>query len=318
MTLHPRFQQYLDELNPLVEQAARDGVQATPESARAALAGLNAFAAPAVAIERVFDRTVAGATGADAGVPVRVYVPRPGAPSDVIFFVHGGGHLAGDLDVYDFSARRLAAASGMVTVSVDYRRSPETLFPGGLEDAYRVLQHLDEATRGEAVSGRVHAFADSGGAAKVASIAMRVAAGEWESPVQRQVLLYPSLDYTLSGASIDEFGSGYFLSADRVRWYFDHYFPAGADRAAASPLFGAMSATMPETLVVVAEYDPLRSEAEAYVARMQDAGAQAHLVVAPGMIHAFAFFETTVSEDIARLYEVSAQFLATGAVPEHW
>lgn len=327
MSLHPAFAQYLDDLNPLVEQAARDGVQATPEAARAALAGLNAFAAAAAPVARVFDRTV-GARGEDTdperaeaespGVPVRVYVPRPGLASDVVLFVHGGGHMAGDLDVYDNSARRLAAATGMVIVSVDYRRSPETRFPGGLEDTYRVLQHLEAATEGEAVTGQVHGFADSGGAAKLASIAMRVAGGSWRSPIDRQVLLYPSLDYTLSGASIHEFGNGFFLSAERVRWYFDHYFSEGADRQAASPLFGAMTADMPETLVIVAEYDPLRSEAESYVERMTEAGARAHLLVAPGMIHAFAFFETKVPEEVARLYGISGQFLADGTVPDRW
>jgi acetyl esterase/lipase len=327
VTLHAAFQQYLDELNPLVQQAALDGVQATPESARAALAGLNVFAAPAVPIARVYNRVIGGrmdATGASQpaeasfAVPVRVYVPQPGIPSDVVLFVHGGGHMAGDLDVYDFSARRLAAETGMVIVSVDYRRSPETPFPGGLEDVYHVLQNLDSAIAGESVTGQVHAFADSGGAAKVASIAMRVAEGSWSSPIDRQVLLYPSLDYTLSGSSITELESGFFLSADRVRWYFDHYFPAGSDRRVASPLFGAVSDAMPETLVIVAEYDPLRSEAESYVTRLHEADARAHLLVAPGMIHAFAFFETKVPEEVARLYQISARFLRNGAVPERW
>lgn len=319
MTLHPAFRQYLDEINPLVAQAARDGIEATPESARAALAGLNAFAAPAVPVARVFDRLIHDDGETESvSVPVRVYVARPGTPSDVILFVHGGGHMAGDLDVYDYSARRLAAATGMLLVSVDYRRSPETPFPGGLEDVYRVLQNLDQATSGEAVTGHVHAFADSGGAAKLASLAMRVSGGSWVSPIDRQVLLYPSLDYTMSGASIDELGTGFFLSAERVRWYFDHYFPADADRREASPLFGTVSVDMPETLVIAAEYDPLRSEAESYVSRLRDAGARAHLLIAPGMIHAFAFFETKVPDEVARLYEISANFLQRGEVPERW
>ncbi len=180
------------------------------------------------------------------------------------------------------------------------------------------MRHLGEVLDGAATTGHVHAFADSGGAAKVASIAMRVAAGEWASPIERQVLLYPSLDYTMSGASMRDLASGFFLSADRVRWYFDHYFPEGADRKAHSPMFGPFTADMPDTLVIAAEYDPLRSEAEIYVERMQRAGATAHLLIAPGMIHAFAFFEQKVPEAIDRFTEVSAEFLRTGAVPAGW
>lgn len=315
MSLHPAFQSYLDWLNPIVDENARAGVEATPASARAALAGLNEFALSSAPVAEVFDATV----GADDGaVPVRVYVPRPGAASDTILFVHGGGHMAGDLDVYDFSARRTAAATGMIVVSVDYRRAPEAPYPAGLHDVYGALHHLDEALAGIATTGRVHAVADSGGAAKVASIAQRVAAGEWTSPIDRQVLLYPSLDYTMSGQSIRDFGSGYFLSAERIAWYFDHYFLHDEDRAAASPLGGPFSVEMPETLVIAAEYDPLRSEAEEYVARMRRAGASARLLVAPGMIHAFAFFESKIPEEIARLYAIIAGFLSDGRAPAEW
>ena len=125
MSLHPALRDYLDRLNPLVARAARDGVVTTPASARAALAGLNQYALPRLPVARITDTTVDTDTDTDtdAGpVPVRIYASRPDAACDTLLFVHGGGHLAGDLDVYDFSARRIAVATGMVVVSVDYRR----------------------------------------------------------------------------------------------------------------------------------------------------------------------------------------------------
>lgn len=319
MPLHPAFRAYLDELDPLVAEAARVGAVATPASARAALAGLNAYAAPAAEVTLVVD----GVIGA---VPVRVYAAEPSMPHDVVVFVHGGGHVAGDLDVYDFSARRTAVASGMVVVSVDYRRAPEAPYPAGLTDVRAVMDALGASPARGAVAGvdgirttgRVLAVADSGGAAKVASLTLEAARGEWASPLVRQVLLYPSVDYTMSGESLQGFASGYFLSAERVAWYFDQYFPEGTDRAAASPLSGPFTADMPETLVIAAEFDPLRSEAEEYVARATAAGAPVRLLVAPGMIHAFAFFETLVPEDVARLHDVMGGFLRDGAVPDAW
>lgn len=311
MTLHPAFRAYLDELNPLVEQAVADGFQPSPESARAALAALNQYAAPAVEIAEVSDREI-------AGVRVRVYVPAPGVASDVVYFIHGGGHMAGDLDVYDFQARRLAAAARMIVVSVDYARSPEAPYPQGLEETYRVLQALPTALPDLTTTGRIHGFADSGGGAKLSSIAQRVARGEWTSPIERQVLLYPSVDYTLSGASMETFGTGYFLSAERVGWYFDHYLPDGADRIAASPMFGPFNEEMPETLVIAAEFDPLVSEAQTYAANAREAGAPVKLVVAPGLLHAFAFFETLIPEEIERLFSISAAFLREGTTPVSW
>lgn len=311
MSLHPAFRAYLDELNPLVEEAVAARIVPTPDSARAALAGLNQFAAAPVAVAEVTDREI-------AGVPVRVYVPTPGSAADVIYFIHGGGHMAGDVDVYDFQCRRLAAAARMVVVSVDYARSPEAPYPQGLEETYRVLCALPTAIDDVATTGHIHAFADSGGGAKLASIAQRVARGEWASPIERQILLYPSLDYTMSGASMETFGQGHFLSAERVGWYFDNYFPEGSDRAEASPVLGPFNESMPPTLVIAAQYDPLVSEAETYVSRAAAAGAPMHLLVATGMIHAFAFFETLIPDEVDRLYRTSARYLRDGEVPTRW
>ncbi|MCB1031410.1 MAG: alpha/beta hydrolase [Acidimicrobiales bacterium] len=313
MALHPAFVAYLDELNAVVAKNRAAGLQPTVAGAREALASLNKFAAPAEPIASVFDTQIFyQSESGEVEVPLRVYVPRPDETSDVILFVHGGGHMAGDIDVYDFSARRTAAATGMVVVSVDYRRSPETAFPGGLVDTYEVLNRLDEVLVDVAHSTQVHAVADSGGGAKLASIAMRVAEGPWVSPIKRQVLLYPSLDYTLSGATVRELARGYFLETDRVEWYFDNYLPAGTDRRAVSPLYGPISADHPETLVIAAEYDPLRSEAESYVARLVAAGVRAKLINVPAMIHAYLFFESLVPDEVARTYEVIAEFLTTG------
>ncbi len=40
------------------------------------------------------------------------------------------------------------------------------------------------------------------------------------------------------------------------------------------------------------------------------------LLVVPGMIHAFVFFESEIPDFIARLYDVIGLFLAKGEVPD--
>lgn len=314
MTMHPAFAEYLVGLNEAIAQSKAQNIQATPESARAALASLNQFAAAPRPVAEALNTAVTYENDMQqvVTVPVRIYVPVDYARSDSILFVHGGGHMAGDLDVYDWSARRTAEATGMITVSVDYRRSPEAPFPAGLTDTYEVLLQMDALLADFDTTGDIHAVADSGGAAVVSSIAMRTAAGEWHSKISRQVLLYPSVDYTMSGQTIHDFETGYFLEADRIRWYFDHYFDDVADRRAASPMFGPFSAQMPETLVIAAEYDPLLSEAQTYVNHVAAAGSSAQLLVAPGMIHAYLFFETMVPAEVDETYRLIAEFLRTG------
>src|ERR1700754_1069493 len=72
-----------------------------------------------------------------------VYRPAPGKSPTVVFF-HGGGWVAGDLETHDRQARWLAIETGAVVVSVDYRRPPETRFPGAFEDAFAAVRDISE------------------------------------------------------------------------------------------------------------------------------------------------------------------------------
>ena len=81
------------------------------------------------------------------------------------------------------------------------------------------------------------------------------------------------LDATASSPSYLEFATGYGFSREKSLWYFDQYLPPEIDRQSprASPLFATELARLPPTLVVTAECDPLRDEAEAYAERLRQA-----------------------------------------------
>ena len=76
----------------------------------------------------------------DSQVPVRVYMPPTGAlPLPVTIWIHGGGWVQGSIETNDTTCRFLTVASGSVVVSVDYRLSPMTKFPGAVEDWLNAL-----------------------------------------------------------------------------------------------------------------------------------------------------------------------------------
>jgi acetyl esterase len=131
-------------LDPVIAQIIpllplRDPNTMTPESARDALRALAAARAdiPPPPVRSTDEMEV---MGADVRPPARVYrVSREKSPT-VVFF-HGGGWVAGDLETHDRQARLLAIETGAVVISVDYRRPPETRFPGAFEQksAHRSL-----------------------------------------------------------------------------------------------------------------------------------------------------------------------------------
>src|SRR6476469_8004768 len=126
-------------LDPVIAQIIpllplRDPKTMTPQSAREALRALAASraAVPPPPVASAEDAKVKGAAGFLAA---RAYRNSNDKSPTVVFF-HGGGWVAGDLETHDRQARNLAIETGAVVVSVDYRRPPETRFPGAFEDAF--------------------------------------------------------------------------------------------------------------------------------------------------------------------------------------
>ncbi len=105
-----------------------------------------------------------------------------------------------------------------------------------------------------------------------------------------QVLLYPiTTCHPDTTPSYRDFADGYGLTRDSMFWFLGHYLAEAshADDPHASPLLARDLSGLPPALVVTAEYDLLRDEAESYAERLRDAGVPVSLIRYDGMIHGF-------------------------------
>jgi acetyl esterase/lipase len=76
----------------------------------------------------------------NADVVVRVHRPTSlTAPAACLYSIHGGGYVLGTYAMDDMPLDRYCNEFGCVGVSVEYRLSPETPYPGPLEDCYAGL-----------------------------------------------------------------------------------------------------------------------------------------------------------------------------------
>ena len=306
--LPPELATWLQNFNELLADLERQGFVDTPETAREGLARLTAdLVSESPDLAGVTNTQAEGRLGA---IPLRIYHPNPGAAYPLLVYLHGGGHVAGSIEVYDPICRKLALATDRVVVSVDYRLAPEHPYPAGIDDAEAVLRQLFEVlgTLGIGFQQRLALAGDSGGGAMTATLAHRLQ-DDPEVDIEQQVLVYPSLDYTLRHASIEENGRSYLLHADKIRWYFDLYLQHNEEREAVSPLYMELSSSYPATLLVTAGYDPLRDEGLAYLEKLAAAGVAHRHLHFDDQIHAFLNLEDITAAACREFYRVVGEFL---------
>ena len=283
MTLDPQVKVMLDQLNGL----GAPPMHTLPvDQARAFASGLAAMGLPAEPVAAVDDTKVSTPAGELAG---RIYRPEGDGLRPAVVYLHGSGWMYGDLDMSDSLCRRLARRSGCVVVAPDYRLAPEHPYPAALEDVDATLDWL--ARNGAALgidADRLAVAGESSGGNLAAAAALR-ARERGGPPLAFQLLVCPATDAGLQTASMAEFADGYLLTRDAMAWLWSLYLPDAAAGAEpyASPLRAPSLAGLPPALVVTAGYDPLRDEAEAYGARLRDAGVAAEVRRYDGMIHGF-------------------------------
>jgi len=306
--LRPELATWLQGFNQLLAELEREGFVDTPQTAREGLAGLTAqLVSDSPQVASVIDAYAEGPAGP---IPLRIYRSDPDTASPLLVYLHGGGHMAGSVEVYDPICRKLALATGRIVVSVDYRLAPEHPYPAGLDDAEATLRQVFDLlqSRGIGFQHRLALAGDSGGGAMTATLAHHLQADP-DVDIEHQVLIYPSLDYTMNHASMEENGRGYLLHADKIRWYFDQYLQGGEDRKAVSPLHMESTSALPATLLVTAGYDPLRDEGLAYLQRLNEAGVAYQHLHFDDQMHAFLNMEDITTAACRDFYLRAGNFL---------
>jgi acetyl esterase len=219
---------------------------------------------------------------------LRIYRPEPGC-LPVALFLHGGGWTVNDIDTHDALCRRLAKRSGWALASLEYRRAPEHKHPAALEDShwtYRWL--LDNAALLDCDPGCVALIGESSGGTMVATLGMLLRDLGAPMPVH-QVIAYPILDDCDRWPSYTERGDGYILDRKLIQWYLGHYLPATYSRTDPYlfPLAAPNLGDLPSTLLMTAEFDPLRDEGHAYREELIAAGVSVEHVHASDQMHGF-------------------------------
>lgn len=223
---------------------------------------------------------------------VQVIKPAETAgPLPVVLYFHGGGWVLGDAGTHARMTREIAVQSQAAVVFVEYACAPEAPFPIPLEQCYRALTWVSEKGKSLGLdSERIAVAGDSAGGNLAAAVSL-LAARRRGPAIRLQALLYPVIDCDLDTRSYLDFAQGLNLDRAAMRWFWEKYVPDAAARVdpLASPMRASLAElkAMPPALIITAECDVLRDEAEAFARKLGDAGVQVAAVRYAGALHGF-------------------------------
>jgi acetyl esterase/lipase len=255
--------------------------------------------------------------GPDHEIPVRIFLP-PDVPEDephrVLIFFHGGGWVMGNIDSYSNVCTNMAKQTGSLVVSVDYRLAPEYRFPYALEECYTVTREIFlDTTLFGVDADNITIIGDSAGGNLAAAVSM-MARDRGEFSISKQILIYPSTNNDHSDEtgfrSIREFGQDYLLTSKRIRDYMDMYKSSYLDlnNPYLAPLIAEDLSNQPKTLIITAQYDPLRDEGEAYGKKLSEHGNTVNIFRMKDALHGF-FVLPKHFVHIKQSYELINKFL---------
>jgi acetyl esterase/lipase len=236
----------------------------------------------------VVDRSVAAPDGGE--LALRWYAAEGAPTGSAALYLHGGGRIAGRIDLYDHRVARYVAAAGVPMLAVDYRLAPEHPGLAATEDALCGLTWLgDHADELGVDASRVAVMGESAGGGIAAATVAMVRDREGAA-VARQILVAPMLDDRTVRADPG--------IASLATWTYEDNLTAwravlgeevgGAEVSPyVAPARGDRFDGLPPAYVEVGVLDIFRHESIAYAQALLMAGISVELHVHPGAPHLF-------------------------------
>ncbi|MBX2931338.1 MAG: alpha/beta hydrolase [Chitinophagaceae bacterium] len=223
-------------------------------------------------------------------IPVLVFNPLHKNNLPVIIHYHGGGFISPLVPGLEYSLWQDAKNYKAVVFAVDYRVAPEYKFPIAVNDSYESFKWITEnANQFGGDTNKVVLMGNSAGANLVAVIAQKAKKDSISKRIKLQVLnglpanLQPQNMET--SISYQQNAVGYFQTKALCYFAVETYAPNQFNNPEVSPALTSDLSGLPPTLIINAEFDPLRDDGILYASKLKNAGVKVWEKCFAGQIH---------------------------------
>lgn len=223
---------------------------------------------------------------------LKLRVIAPEQSRGVYLHIHGGGHVLGAADQQDKLLERIADATRLTAISVEYRLAPENPFPAGPDDCEAAALWVSDNIRdfgGEALT----IGGESAGAHLAALTILRLRDTHGRMPFKAANLVFGVFDLGLTPSARSFGDTRLILRTIDIQKFGEAFLPGlNAEQRRApeiSPLYANLEGLCP-ALFTIGTRDALLDDSLFMHARWVAAGNPGELDIYPGAIHAFIAF----------------------------
>lgn len=227
-------------------------------------------------------------------VRARIHYPSDANCLPVLFYIHGGGFVVGNLDTHDRIMRLLAAESGAAVIGIEYSLSPEEKFPQAIQECVAVSQYFQRHARDYRLDETNMGYAgDSAGAHLCLASYLWQRDKGMNTDHIKALLLYYGL-YGLKDSRSQRLYGGEWdgLTAEDLCYYRQMYLssPSEAESRYYCLLNNDLVRNMPACFIASSEFDPLLDDSETLASMLTENHIPNQYQMYPGTLHAFLHY----------------------------
>jgi acetyl esterase len=257
---------------------------------------IHSFKIPPQSVHKVVNTAVWN--GSDS-IKVRLYFPQAGKNKRIIYNIHGGALVAGDLDTHDNICRVLASKTSSIVVAVDYRKPPEAPYPAGLDDCISVLNWIRKtASSWGGDPANLVLLGDSGGGLLITAMEVKM---QGKIPVKKIALINPAVDLRTPGEGLYGLVTQMYLSGK------------SANDSLVSPILATNVSYFPPSLIITCANDLLKPQGMQWHEKLRRAQVAAKLTDIPNQDHLGGYW-AAAHPDAQQAINETVKFITTGPI----
>ena len=236
-------------------------------------------------------------------IPVRYYRGKNKSKNEtlpIMIYFHGGGWVLGNVDTHDQVCSILVNKGKYDLISVEYSLAPESIFPKAINESKKILKSISKNKYGLKINNNKIILCGDSAGGNIATVLADYNKNNLKANVIFQVLVYPATHMFSKYESKNKY-EGLILNKKLMKWFESHYCPKNIRKkyindSRLSPIKNKNMKGMPNTLIVLAECDPLYDEGLLYGKKLKENNVKVEIKVYRGLMHGFLTMGGAIKE----------------------